>query len=80
MSTADETDGFDDFFKNARPAPEYQGLSAEQAQDLAQRQGVAVVRVIEPLAGTPVGIALDLQPDRLNLVVLDGLVNRAAFC
>lgn len=80
MSTGDESDGFDDCFKNARPAPEYQGLSAEQAQDLAQRRGVAVIRVIEPLAGTPVDIALDLQPDRLNLVVLDGLVNRAAFC
>lgn len=62
-----------------RQAPEYLGLSAEGAQALATQQGVEEVRIVALDGDGPVRLHQDHRPCRLNLVVLDRAVVRAAF-
>lgn len=74
-------DAWEQFFHDAKPAPEYQGLSQADACELAERRSVEVVRVISVDDGPrSLGVTLDLRPDRLNLVVQGGSVIRAAYC
>jgi hypothetical protein len=54
----------------------YVGLSPEDALEAAKASGVGMYRVIDGLHNA---ITFDLRRDRLSLLVVDGIVSRAAF-
>jgi hypothetical protein len=54
----------------------YVGLSLEEALEAVRASGVKTYRVIDDLHNA---ISFDLRRDRLNLLVADGIVSRAAF-
>jgi hypothetical protein len=54
----------------------YVGLSLSDARAAAARAEVQMVRVIDGLDDV---ITFDFRPYRLNLVVVEGTVSRAAF-
>ena len=62
-----------------RETPESQacvGLSPADAREAADKAGVGMVRIID---GPNDVIRFDFRPYRLNLLVVDGMVSRAAF-
>lgn len=66
-------------FARATPqAPEFLGLSPEDAGALAERHNVSTVRLLSLDDGT-LRMHRDHRDDRLNLLVLRGHVVRAAF-
>lgn len=66
------------FARSPRQAPRYVGLPGPEAQRAAESAGTDQVRVVS-LDGGPFGLCQDGRPRRLNLLVLDGVVVRAAF-
>jgi len=61
-----------------RQAPAYLGYGVEAARRLARDDGVEDVRVLS-LDGDSLAMHQDHRPGRLNLLVLDGEVVRAAY-
>lgn len=66
------------FARSPRQATRFLDLSVHQARTAAEAAGVDHVRVVS-LDGGPVRLHQDHRPGRLNLLVLDGVVVRAAF-
>jgi hypothetical protein len=64
-------------FRRYPPAPEYVGLTLEEARSRAAAGGAVNVR--EVVLGRNLAMRLDLRPSRLNLLVRDGLVIEASF-
>jgi hypothetical protein len=58
------------------PAPEYLGLDAEEAADLAEEQGLVLREVGSD--GECLAITMDLREDRINVEYVDGIVVGAA--
>jgi hypothetical protein len=58
------------------PAPEYLGLDAEEAADLAEEQGLVLREVGSD--GECLAITMDLRDDRINVEYVDGTVVGAA--
>jgi hypothetical protein len=58
-------------------SPRFVGLGREEAEELARAEGLATRMLELPVAGS-VAWRADRRPDRLNLVVRDGCVIRAA--
>jgi hypothetical protein len=54
----------------------YVGRSAEEALEAARASGLSMYRVIDAMHNA---ITFDLRRDRLSLLVVDGIVARAAF-
>ena len=67
-----------EFSTTERQAPLFLGRPAGDAQARAAREGVDQVRVLS-LDGDVVRMHRDHRPDRLNLLVLGGVVVRAYF-
>lgn len=65
------------FSQSARQAPEYLGLETDEALATA-RKAHEEVRVLSLDAGS-LSMHQDHRPARLNLLILDGEVVRAAF-
>ena len=65
-----------DIFGRDPAAPEYVGLTREEAVSRAKVTGVEVVRVFDT---DPFGYRLDWRPTRLNLLCLDGVVVLAGW-
>lgn len=59
------------------PAPEYLGLTEEEAADLAVEQGLTMREVGRD--GECFAITMDLRDDRVNIELIDGIVVGAAF-
>jgi hypothetical protein len=79
---ADEYSGWDpSFFQSstALPAPQFLGLTRNEASDLATATGVAEVRVADLDAYPNATLRMDRRRQRLTLLVHRGRVVRAAF-
>jgi hypothetical protein len=59
------------------PAPEYLGLDAAEAADLAEEQGLVLREVGSD--GECLAITMDLRDDRINVEYVDGIVVGAAI-
>jgi len=57
----------------------YVGMARGEALSAASSNGVAHVRVMEDPPATGTAFTADLRPSRLNLLVIEGQVVRAAF-
>ena len=70
---------WDQLFRAERRAKEYEGLTRREAEQQARTNGVQHFRIVD--RDIPGGLALtaDLRTDRLNLLIHDGRVARAAF-
>ena len=78
----DEYSGWDpSFFRSssALPAPQFLGLTRQEANDLASASGIAEVRVADLDAYPSANLGLDRRRQRLTLLVHRGRVVRAAF-
>jgi hypothetical protein len=60
-------------------APEFIGLSVEAATALCRERGFEGPRVADLSGDGRVAFKSNLRPNRLNLWVVDGRVDRAAF-
>lgn len=59
----------------ASPAPEYVGLTLIKATELAKKSGVPILVVAKD--GDCLGTSADLQVGRVDVIVLDGVVEMA---
>jgi hypothetical protein len=60
--------------------PDVVGMTAEDARDSAVARGVEDVRVLDSVSGVTITpMNMDLRPNRLTLVVEDGIVVTARF-
>jgi len=68
-------------FADARPAPDFMGITVDRARARAAAKGITTLRVvdIDPEGSSRVALSLDLRTDRLNLVVARGVVVRAGY-
>ena len=71
----------DSWFARHEPAFElpYVGMSRQEARSAASSDGVAEIRVMEIPLRSNTAFTADLRPHRLNLLVVEGRVVRAAF-
>jgi hypothetical protein len=67
------------FFKPKVVAPEYLGLSVSTARSLAARSAAERVRVVELDGQRAPNITFDNRPNRLTLLVREGVVVRAGW-
>jgi len=69
------------WFDRHEPAVElaHVGMSRRDAESAAEVDGVAQVRILEVPARPDAALTADLRPGRLNLLIDDGRVVRAAF-
>lgn len=59
--------------------PPYVGMSREDAEAAARSDGIAQIRVVDIPSPPGSALAADYRPGRLNLLIVDGQVVRAAF-
>ncbi len=69
------------WFDRAEPTVKlpYVGMSRQEALSAADANGVAQVRVMEVPIPPYTAFMADLRPNRLNLMIVEGQVVRAAF-
>jgi len=67
---------YEQLFEGRDEPPAYVGLTTAAAQSRAELDGHPT-RVIDPVNGG--GIRMDYRPGRLNFLVTEGIVRRAAF-
>jgi hypothetical protein len=80
MRTSDVPEGLDRQFRAVtHQAPQFVGLTADDACRLATQEGVEKVRLLSLDGKGGMRIHQDRRPDRLNLLVLHGTVVRAGF-
>lgn len=76
---ADDYGAWDRFFPADRRAREYEGLTRQEAERLAQANSLAGIRVADWDEPGMTAFTADYRPQRLNLLVHHGRVARAAF-
>ena len=76
---ADDYGAWDRFFPADRRATEYEGLTRQEAYDLARSNSAGEVRVADWDQEATTAFTADFRPQRLNLLVHRGRVARASF-
>ena len=68
-------------FADARPAPDFMGITIDRARAKATAKGITTLRVvdIDPDGSSGVALTMDLRTDRLNVLVARGVVVRAGY-
>lgn len=75
----DDYGAWDRFFPADRRASEYEGLTSQEAYDLARSNSAGEVRVADWDQEGTTAFTADFRPQRLNLLLHRGRVVRASF-
>ena len=71
---------FEHLFAGTPPAPEFMGIAADRARALAAERGITMrVVTFDPDEPSTVALTLDHRPERLNVLIVDGVVVRAGY-